>query len=263
MTRLRWSVLDGCTLAGRDLRHWLREPLPFVLGLLFPVLMMVMFGYVFGGAMAVPDGASYREFLMPGLFALTMAFNIETTFAAVTTDAGRGVMDRFRSLPMAPSALVVGRCTADMIASVLGLAVMAACGLLVGWRWHGGAPAALAGFGLLLLLRFALLWVGIWLALVLGSPTTLTALQVLVWPIGFFSNVFVSPATMPGWLGAITEWNPLSATTAAARELFGDPGWSGTSWAVGHATLLALAWPVLLTVVFFPLSVAAFRRLGG
>jgi ABC-type multidrug transport system permease subunit len=133
---------------------------------------------------------------------------------------------------------------------------------LVGWRWHGSAGGALAAAGLLLLLRFALLWVDIYLALVLQSPTALTAIQVLIWPVGFFSNAFVSPATMPGWLGAVTEWNPLSATVAAARSLFENPGWSGTSWAAAHPLPLALAWPAILTIVFFPLSVRAFRRLG-
>jgi ABC-2 type transport system permease protein len=261
MSSLGWALADAWTIAGREVRHWVREPAPFVLGLLFPVLMVVMFGYVFGGAMAMPGGASYREFLMPGLFALTMAFGVENTYAALATDTTRGVMDRFRSLPMASSAVVVGRCTADMLVSALGLAVMATCGLLVGWRWHGPAVAALAAFGLLLLLRFALLWAGIWLALLFHNPTTLMALQILVWPVAFFSNAFVSPTTMPRWLGAITEWNPLSATTASVRALFDNPGWSGTSWAAEHAALLALAWPVLLTLVFLPLSVIAFRRL--
>jgi ABC-2 type transport system permease protein len=224
--------------------------------------MVLMFGFVFGGAMTVPGGGDYREFLLPGMFAMTMAFGTEATFAAVSTDATRGITDRFRSMPMAGSAVVVGRAAADMINSALGLAVMVLCGLAVGWQWHGGFGAALAAFGLLLWLRFALLWVGISLALLFQNPEVLMAVQILVWPIGFLSNAFAAPATMPGWLGAIAEWNPLSATAAATRELFGNPGWGGDTFAAQHASLLAIMWPLALVAVFFPLSVRQYRRLS-
>ncbi|GAA4718082.1 ABC transporter permease [Phytohabitans rumicis] len=263
MTRLRWALADGWTITLRDLNHWVAQPVQIVFGLLFPVLMVLMFGYLFGGGIAVPGGGDYREFLMPGMYAMTMVFGIEATYAAVTADAARGVTDRFRAMPMAGSAVVVGRSAADMLNSALGLAVMVACGLAVGWRWHEGLGRAMLAFGLLLLLRFALLWLGIYLALALRSPEALVALQVLVWPIGFLSNTYVSPETMPGWLGAIAEWNPLSSTVAAARELFGNPGWGGDSWITQHAVLMAVAWPLLLIAVFFPLSVRAYRRLSS
>nr|WP_218577805.1 ABC transporter permease [Phytohabitans rumicis] len=260
---MRWALADGWTITLRDLNHWVAQPVQIVFGLLFPVLMVLMFGYLFGGGIAVPGGGDYREFLMPGMYAMTMVFGIEATYAAVTADAARGVTDRFRAMPMAGSAVVVGRSAADMLNSALGLAVMVACGLAVGWRWHEGLGRAMLAFGLLLLLRFALLWLGIYLALALRSPEALVALQVLVWPIGFLSNTYVSPETMPGWLGAIAEWNPLSSTVAAARELFGNPGWGGDSWITQHAVLMAVAWPLLLIAVFFPLSVRAYRRLSS
>ncbi|REE95281.1 ABC transporter permease [Thermomonospora umbrina] len=260
--RLRWALADGWTLTRRALRHWTRRPEQIVLALLFPVMLVLMFGYLFGGQMAVPGGGSYREFLMPGMFAMTMAFGVETTFAAIATDASRGVTDRFRSLPMSSSAVVIGRGAADMLNSALGLAVMLVCGLAVGWRWHEGAGDALAAVGLLMLLRFALLWPGIYLGLIAKGPEALVAVQVLVWPVGFLSSAFVDPATMPDWLGAIAEWNPLSATIGAARELFGTPGWEGGSWAADHALPLAIAWPLVLTAVFFPLSVRRYRRLS-
>lgn len=259
--RLRWAVLDGATITRRDLAHWQRQPAQVLIGLLFPIMVVLMFGYLFGGGMVVPDGGNYREFLLPGMFALTMAVGIESTFAAVSADAARGVTDRFRSMPMAGSAVVVGRSIADMLNSTLGLAVMVGCGLAVGWQWRNGIGSALVAVGLLLLLRFALLWLGIYLGLVLRSPEAVVVLQILVWPLGFLSNVFVSPATMPGWLGAIAEWNPLSATAAATRQLFGNPGWAGDSWAATHATELALAWPLLLVAVFLPLAVRQYRRL--
>jgi ABC transporter DrrB family efflux protein len=261
LDRLRWAVADAWTMTGRDLAHWVRQPAPVLVGLLFPVMIVLMFGYLFGGAMSVPGGGSYREFLMPGMFALAMVFGLEATMVAVTTDAAKGVTDRFRSMPMAPSAVVVGRGSADLLNSALGLAVLVVCGLAIGWRWDGGAGALLA-VGLLLLLRCSLLWVGIYLGLVAKNPEAVVAVQILVWPLGFLSNALVAPETMPDWLGAIVEWNPLSATIAATRELFGNPGWGGTSWAAEHALLMAVVWPLVLFAVFFPLSVRRYQRLS-
>lgn len=260
---MRWAFADGWTMTRRDILHWSREPGPVIVGLLFPVLMVVMFGYLFGGAMAVPGGGDgYREFILPGMFAMTMAFGLEATMIAVSSDAAKGVTDRFRSMPMAPSAVVVGRAGADMLNSVLGLAVIMAAGLLVGWRAHTDALSVLAAVGLLLLLRFALLWLGIYLGLVIKGPESVVAVQILVWPVSFLANTFVAPGTMPGWLGTIAEWNPLSATVAAARELFGNPTWGGGGWVEQHAVLMALVWPVVLIAIFFPLSVRRFQRLS-
>ena len=208
LDRLRWAVIDGWTITRRALAHWVRQPAPVIVGLLFPVLMVLMFGYLFGGAMSVPGGGDYREFLMPGMFTMTMMFGVEATMIAVNTDAARGVTDRFRSMPMAPSAVVAGRSIADMINSLLGLVVMVGCGLVVGWRWHEGTGAALLAVGLLLLLRFSLLWVGIYLGLLVRSPEVVAGVQILVWPVSFLSSALVAPATMPGWLGTIATWNP-------------------------------------------------------
>lgn len=260
--RLRWALADGWTLTRRALTHWARQPAQVVVGLLFPIMIVLMFRYLFGGQMRVPGGGGYAEFLLPGMYAMTMAFGLETTFAAVSGDAAKGVTDRFRSLPMASSAVVTGRAAADLLHSALTLAPMLACGLAVGWRWHDGTARALWAIALLLLLRFALLWAGIYLGLVAGDPQLLVAVQILVWPVGFLSNVFAAPPTMPGWLGAIAEWNPLSATVSATRELFGNPGWGGGSWAARHSLLLAVLWPVLIALVFFSLSVRRFRRLS-
>jgi ABC-2 type transport system permease protein len=260
---MRWALADGWTMTRRDVLHWSREPGPVIIGLLFPVLMVVMFGYLFGGAMAVPGGGDgYREFILPGMFAMTMAFGLEATMIAVSTDAARGVTDRFRSMPMAPSAVVVGRAGADLLNSVLGLAVIMVAGLLVGWRAHTDPLSVLAAVGLLLLLRFALLWLGIYLGLVIKGAESVVAVQILIWPVSFLANTFVAPGTMPGWLGTIAEWNPLSATVAATRELFGNPSWGGGSWVEQHALLMAVVWPVVLTAIFFPLSVRRFQRLS-
>ena len=267
LNRLRWAVADAWIVTWRDLIHWVRQPFGVIVGLLFPVMIVLMFGYLFGGAMSVPggnasSGGDYREFLVPGMFAMTMAFGLEGTMTSVATDAARGVTDRFRSMPMAPSAVVLGRSIADMLNSALGLTVMVACGLSIGWRWHGTIGEALVAVALLLGLRFSLLWVGIFLGLVAKSPEAVVAVQILVWPVLFLSNTFVAPETMPGWLGAISEWNPLSATGAAARELFGNPGWGGESWIAQNTLLMAVVWPLIILAIFFPLSVRRYRRLS-
>ncbi len=199
---------------------------------------------------------------MPGMFALAMLFGIESTTIAVATDAARGITDRFRSMPMAPSAVVVGRSVADMLNSFVGLVVLIVGGLLVGWRAHGTAVETLLAIGLLLLLRLAFLWIGVYLGLVIGKPEGAVAVQILVWPFAFVSNTFAAPDTMPGWLGAVAEWNPMSATAAACRALFGNPAWGEPSWATGHAMLIAVAWPLALIAVFAPLSVRRYQRLS-
>lgn len=259
---MRWALADAWTITRRDLAHWARQPTPVIIGLLFPVLTVLMFAYLFGGAMAVPGGGSYREFLLPGMFAMTMLFGLESTVAAVTADAAKGVTDRFRSMPMAASAPLAGRAVADLLGALLGLAVMLACGLAVGWRWHAGPARALLAVGLLVLLRFALIWVGVYVGLLLSGPEGLVAVQILVWPVGFLSSAFVAPSTMPGWLGTIAQGNPLSATATATRQLFANPGWSAGTWPSTHAQLLAVAWPLLLLAVFVPLSVRRYRRLS-
>ncbi|MET8911733.1 ABC transporter permease [Micromonospora sp. NPDC004551] len=262
LSRARWAAVDTATLTGRTLAHWARRPGEVLVGLLFPVLLLLMFGYLFGGAMALPDGADYREFLLPGMVAMTMLFGVETTYTAVAVDSARGVTDRFRSLPMSRAAVVTGRALADLLHAAAALAVVLGCGVAIGWRPHRGPVAALAAVALLLLLRFAMIWLGVYLALLLRRPETVAALQILVWPLGFASNAFVAPATMPGWLAALAAWNPLSATVAAARDLFGNPGWGAGSWPAEHAVALAVAWPLLLVAVFLPLSVRRWQRLG-
>ncbi|MGP3753296.1 ABC transporter permease [Streptomyces sp. IBSNAI001] len=258
--RVGWALTDSWTMTRRELARWARQPVQVAVGLVFPVMLLLMFNYLVGGGSGV-DGDN-TEFLVPGMLALTMAFGLEGTMLAVTQDLNKGVIDRFRSMPMVPGAVLAGRNAADMLQSVAALAVMTGVGYALGWRWHNGAAAALAALGLLLLLRFAMLWAGIQLALVAGRPEMVQAVQILVWPVGFLSNVFASPDSMPGWLGAVVEWNPMSATATAVRGLFGNPGGSTGTWAAEHAELLAVLWPVALTAVFLPLAVRRFGHLS-
>jgi ABC-type multidrug transport system permease subunit len=261
--RVRWGISDTWAITRRDLIQWVAEPWRIFAEILFPVMFVLLFGYVFGSGMVVPGGGDYREFLMPGLFVMTMAFGIGNTMTVVATDVERGVMDRFRSMPMSSFAVVAGRCTADMLNSAAGLAITIACGLVVGWSWHDGLWGAAAAVALLLLLRFACLWIGIWLGLMVGSPEAAGAVWGLLFPLTMITSAFVAPELMPGWLGTVAEWNPLSSTVTACRELFGNVGADGGgSWIASHAVLMAVVWPVVLVAVFFPLSVRRFQRLS-
>ena len=264
LPRLRWALTDSWTITRRDLTHWQRQPVAVITNtLVFPIMIVLMFGYLLGGAITVPGGGDYREFLLPGMFAMTMVFGIGATVVAVSSDAARGVTDRFRSMPTTSFAVVAGRAAADMLNSAVALAVLTGCGLLTGWAPHGSIPAAVGALGLLLLLRFAFLWIGVYLGLVFyPNPEAVIAVRTLEFPIGFLSNIFVATATMPIWLGYIAAWNPLSSTVTAARNLFGNPVAGGDTWIAHHALLMAIVWPVAITAVFLPLSVHRYRHLG-
>lgn len=252
---------DTIALTGRILRHWRRRPGAIAVGLLFPVLTVLMFGYIFGGAMSVPDG-DYMDFLIPGMLTMTMLFGLESVVVAVTTDAARGVTDRIRAMPVGDTSTLASRSVADLLNALVGLAVMVVTGLIVGWRPERGLTLTMAAIGLLLWLRLAFTWVGIYLGLLLKTPESAVAVQILVWPAGFLSSVFVSPNTMPGWLGAVASWNPLSTTATAIRDLFGNPSWNDGTWAARHAVELAVIWPAVLTLVFLPLAVRQYRNLA-
>lgn len=256
------TFVDSWTMTRRGLAHWARQPVQVAVQLVFPVMMLLMFAYFLGGGMTVPGGGDYKDYLVPGTLALTMVFGLEGTMLAITQDLNKGVIDRFRSMPMARSAVLVGRSVLDMLQSALGLLVLLGVGLAMGWRWHGGLGDGLLAVGLLLWLRFAMLWLGIYLGMAAGRPEMVQAVQILVWPVGFLSNVFASPETMPGWLGALADWNPMSATATSIRDLFGGPGGGGGSWSADHAQLLAVCWPLGLIAAFLPLAVRRYGRLS-
>lgn len=260
---LRWALADGWAVTLRALQQWVRQPAAIIIGLLFPIMMVLMNAYIYGGSIQLPGGGDYTEFLMPGMFALTMMFGLAETAVAMHTDAQKGVTDRFRSMPMAPSAVVVGRSVADMLFSTAQLAIMVACGLIVGWGWHEGLVRATGAVALLLLLRFAMIWVGIYLGLALKTPEAVSGMQILIWPFGFLSSAFVAPANMPRPLEFLANWNPLSSTATAARELFGNPGVTSGTWVTDNATAMAFAWPLVLIAIFLPLSIRAYRSLGA
>jgi len=262
VSSLRWTLADTWTIAWRDMLHWRYEPSRIAWTLAFPIMSILLFGYVFGSAIVVPGGGDYREFLMPGLFVMAVAFGISETLFGMAMDAERGITTRLRSMPMAPIAIVGGSAVAAMINALLNIVVMIGMGLAIGWSWSDGIGNALLAVLLLLLLRFAVLWIGVWIGLMLPSVETAGNISGLLFPFTMISAIFVSPSQMPGWLGTIAEWNPLSSTVTATRELFGNPGVAGDSWVVEHATLMAVVWPLVLIAIFVPLSVRRYRSMS-
>ncbi|BEL05082.1 ABC transporter permease [Actinoplanes sichuanensis] len=257
MTTLR----AGWILTRRELAHWRREPWGPVFGLMFSIMLLLVFGFLFGGAINVPGGGDYIAFLLPGMMALSMMFGVETTATKMAADAGKGITDRFRSMPIGSASPALGRVGADMTNSAAELAVLLVGGLAIGWRITSDPASAALAVLLLLLLRFSMLWIGIFVGLTFRGGGATAAVQVLVWPIGFLSTAIVSAETMPAWLGAVAAWNPLSATATAARELFGNPTGMTGGVLAEHAVWLALGWPLLIAAIFIPLSARAYRRL--
>ncbi|TDB95897.1 ABC transporter permease [Actinomadura sp. 7K534] len=262
--RLRWTVADGLTLVGRELGRVRREPGDLVAALVFPAVMVVLFGYVFGSAIGVPGGGDYREFLMPGLFSMVTFAAVTGVMVRVAADASRGVMDRFRSLPMSRAAVPFGHAGADLLTGLPALGIMAGAGLAAGWQPHRGVLPAAGAFLLIVVLRYALSWVGVFVGLVVRNDRAADQLVPLFLPLTMLSNAFVPTGGMPAWLRFLADWNPVSALTAATRGLFGNPGVpSGeAAWPLAHPVAAVLLWSAALLSVFVPLSVRTYRRRG-
>lgn len=252
---------ESLILTGRAVRHWRARPITFSIQLLFPVMVMLLMGGLLGGAIAGTTG-DYIVFVVPGILAFTVLSGIETTISAVTNDAAKTVTDRFRTLPISRGSVLLGRVFADMLTAIVELAVVTVAGLALGWRPENGLGSIVLAYLLLLWLRFGLLWAGVWIGLKAGTPEAATTAQLAIWPVAFLSTVFVDPRTMPSWLGTIAEWNPLSATASAARELFTGGQTQGLTIAADHAVLFAFLWPLILAALFIPLSIRAYRRLS-
>lgn len=258
-----WVARDGWTLARRELEQLRHAPGELVSAVVFPTVLVILFGYVFGSAIAVPGGGDYREYLLPGLFAMTGITGVMVSALAVSKDVTEGVMDRFRSIPMAHSAVPLGRIVADVCLSSIGLAVMACIGLITGWRAHEGLGRAAAAFGLIILVRFAITWIGVYVGLSV-KPETADSFVPIVFPISMLSNSFVPTDGMPTWLRVIAEWNPISALVQACRELFGNPSAlpADPSLPLAHPVVATICWSVLILVVFVPLATRRFHAQG-
>ena len=257
------SVLsDSWVIAKRNLIKIKRVPEILVFILMSPIMFVLLFAYVFGGAIDVPGDVSYREFLIGGIFAQTVVFGSTFTGAGLAEDMQKGIIDRFRSLPMSRAAVLIGRTASDVIYNVLTLIIMALTGLLVGWRIRNSVFDALAGFALLLVFAYAFSWVMAYVGLLVPSVEVINnASFMVIMPMTFISNAFVPLESFPGPLQTFAEWNPVSTVTQAARELFGNTEALTTgAWSLQNPVLYTLIWTVLIVLIFAPLSIARYRR---
>ncbi|MET9469747.1 ABC transporter permease [Streptomyces sp. NPDC006544] len=257
---------DSLVIAKRNLIRMSRIPEMIIFGVIQPVMFVVLFSYVFGGSISVGGStspAAYREFLMAGIFAQTVTFATAGAGAGIADDMHKGLIDRFRSLPMARGAVLTGRTLADLVQTSLTLVVLAIVALLVGWRTHTSAGEVLGGFALLLLLGYAFSWIGALIGLSVRTPEAATS-GGLIWlfPLTFISNAFVPSDNMPTFLRHIAEWNPFSATVQAARQLFGNlpEGYpTPAAWPMQHPVTASIIWSVLIIVAFRTLAVRKYR----
>jgi ABC-2 type transport system permease protein len=263
VTTISWAIADGFVVAKRNLIKIKRIPEILVYVLLSPIMFVLLFAYVFGGAIDVP-GISYREFLIAGIFAQTVVFGATATGAGIADDMQKGIIDRFRSLPMSRSAVLVGRTASDIVYNVLSVTIMALTGLLVGWRIRTSVWDAIAGFLLLLLFSYAFSWVMAAVGLLVPSVEVINnASFMVIMPLTFISNAFVPSDSLPGPLRTFAEWNPVSAVTQAARSLFGNTNPLAPPpevWPMQHAEAYTLIWVAVILVVFVPLSIRLYRR---
>ena len=254
---------DGWVVAKRNVIKIKRVPEILVFVLISPIMFVLLFAYVFGGAIDAGEGLNYREFLVGGIFAQTVVFGATFTGAGLAEDMQKGIIDRFRSLPMSRSAVLVGRTTSDIIYNVLSLVIMALTGLLVGWRAREGVVDMLAGFLLLLLFAYAISWIMGYIGLLVPSVEVINnASFIVIMPLTFVSNAFVPLESFPGGLRTFVEWNPVSAVTQACRELFGNTSDAvpvPDAWSMQNPVLYTLIWVVLILVVFVPLSIRQYK----
>ncbi len=266
MSSLSVAVEDGLTITRRNLVKVKRVPELIVFATLSPIMFVLLFRYVFGSAIPI-QGISYAEFLLPGIFAQTIVFGSTITGASLAEDLQKGLIDRFRSLPMASSAVLVGRTVADLALNALSIVVMGVTGFIVGWRIRSSLGEALAGFALLLLFAYAMSWLMATVGLLVRAPEVVQqASFIVIFPLTFIANTFVPTDNFPTVLKWIADWNPVSAVVQAARELFGNtaPGLAaGDTWSLQNPVLYTLIWSALLLAVFVPLSVRTYRRTAG
>ncbi|SDQ69325.1 ABC transporter permease [Quadrisphaera sp. DSM 44207] len=266
MSALGTSLADGLVLAGRNVTKIRRVPELLVGSTVAPIMFILLFAYVFGSAIAAPEGVGYREFLVPGIFVQTVIFGATITGAGLADDIQKGIVDRFRSLPIARSAVLVGRTGSDVVGNVLVMVVMSVTGLLVGWRIRDGVVEAVLGYALLLFFAYAFSWVMAWLGLLMRSPEAFNQLTfIVVFPVTFIANTFVPTNNFPSVLRVFADWNPVSSLALASRELFGNVSPAGEAavpqaWSLQHPALYSLAWALLLLVVFVPLATRQYRR---
>ena len=254
MRMLAYAASDTAVLAKRSILRIRRQPDLLVGFTVQPIMFVILFVYVFGGAIDTPGFENYTDFLIPGIIVQSMVFGGFVTALGLAEDLKKGLIDRFRSLPMWPPAVVAGRVFADIGTNVIQLVIMFVVGIAVGFRFDSSFAEVVAGLALLLLIGYAFSWVFAFIGLTASSPEASNAYGfTILFPITFISSAFVPTETMPGWLQPFAEHNPFSTMVDAARALFLDTP-------AGNAVWLAAVWSLAIVAVFGPLSAWRYRR---
>lgn len=256
-------LADIAALTGCDIVHMTREPLQLSDATVQPVLFTLLFVYVFGAGVSLPNGGKYAAFAIAGLLALNLTTSSMGTAVGLSSDLSSGVIERFRTLPMWRPAVLVGRSLADLLTATLCASIVALTGLAIGWRPERGIALALAGFAVFLFFSYAMSWGCACLGIISRAPESAQGTgMVILFPLAFVSNSLVPTEHMPTVLRTIADWNPVSAVTAAARHLFGNPNPSASShaWPMQHPVVASLVWSIALLTVFAPLATMLYRR---
>jgi ABC-2 type transport system permease protein len=258
----RWLLSDTLVFAGRNIAHIKEIPEKLLDVTIQPLMFVVLFAYVFGGAIAIPGG-SYREYLIGGILVQSLAFGLVGPAQSISTDLTEGVVDRFVALPTSRMAYLLGHVLAEMAGMALAITILSLSGLFVGWRTHTDPTDVIAGYALLLLFAAAIVWMGTLIGLIVRSADAVTGVAfIVVFPMTFLSNAFVPIETLPKVLEYIAAYNPISTLVVAVRQLFGNPV-APTSldvWPLQHAELASLIWCVAIIAITVPLAVARFRQ---
>jgi ABC transporter DrrB family efflux protein len=261
------ALSDAWVIARRSFKHIRRQPEMLTDATIQPIMFVLLFAYVFGGAISVPQGGSYKEFLLGGIFAQTVVFGCFGIAVGLTTDRSSGAIDRFRTLPIWRGAVLSGRALAAVLIGLLPIGLMSLAGLVVGWRTHTGVLDVVGGYALMVLFQFAMTWVGILLGSLLSTPQAVQGVAfTVIFPITFLASTFVPVDTLPGVLRTFAEWNPVTSLAGGLRGQFGNPdviAGSSDAWPLQHPVGYTLIWVVVIVGIAAPLAVRAFNRVAG
>ena len=261
--RLVRQLSNVVVLTVRNLVHISREPLQLSDVTIQPVLFTALFVYVFGAGMVLPGGGTYASFAIAGMLALNLTTSSMGTAVGLSNDLNGGIIDRFRTLPMWRPAVLVGRSITDLLTAMMCTFFVLVTGLLVGWRPESSAGSTIEGIALFLLFSYAISWGCACLGIVSKGPESAQGIGlVILFPLAVVSNALVPTARMPAALRFVADWNPVSAVTAAARHLFGNPNPSAAAhvWPMQHPVVTTLLWSIGMLVVFAPLAAHLFAR---
>ncbi|MCU1356152.1 MAG: transporter permease [Acidimicrobiales bacterium] len=255
---------DVWVIARRGLIHMKRQPEALTDATIQPIMFVVMFGYVFGGAIEPPGGGNYREFLMGGIIAQTIVFSAFGVALGLANDRKNQAVDRFRSLPIARGAVLGGYAVANLLKALLPIALMSITGYVIGWRIRGDLTHTLGAYLLMVAFAFAMIWVGVLLGSLVKSPEGVNGVAfVALFPITFVASTFVPVESMPGPLKVVAQWNPTTTLADSLRELFGNPhtvAGPGDPWSIAHPVAYTWIWVVSIVVLAAPLAVRSYQR---